>query len=197
MRKYFIYGAVMLLMLGGCKASQTQFDSEILQKPLQSGLQVLYFDGMYRKVSQVPDGDSAMLEKGRPGPPILSINHQFVEEEVFDSGRSRGVGVQMKGYILLGQLGKYQFQALSNDGVELRIDGSRILIDPDVHADRLSEVGTVAVQETGWHPIMVKYFQRKGSAALTLFWKPPGKDEFEVIPESAYGHLQAGISEKQ
>jgi hypothetical protein len=102
----------------------------------------------------------------------------------------------MKGYLLLDQKGRYEFQALSNDGVEMIIDGNSILIDPDVHSDRLSNVGILSVQEAGWHSLMVKYFQRKGSAALTLFWKTPGKDAFEVIPSKAYGHLPDDLRDK-
>jgi hypothetical protein len=181
--------AMLLVLLGGCTGSQPFLDDANIQDRLVPGLRVLFFNGMYRNVRQIPDGDRAILEKGRPGAPILMIDNQFGENEVYDSGRSRGVGVQMKGYLLLNQKGRYEFQALSNDGVEIIIDGDSILIDPDVHSDRLSKVGTLFVQETGWHSLMVKYFQRKGSAALRLFWKTPGKDAFEVIPSRAYGHL--------
>jgi hypothetical protein len=180
---------MILSLLAGCTGSQTLVHVEDIQDSLAPGLQVLFFNGMYRTVRQIPDGDMAMLEKGRPGSPILVINNQFGNDEVFDSGRNRGVGVQMKGYLLVDQTGSYEFQALSNDGVEVIVDGNSILIDPRVHSDRLSNVGTLSVQKTGWHSLMVKYFQRKGTAALTLFWKTPGKSEFEVIPAKAYGHL--------
>lgn len=180
---------VFLLLLGGCAGSQAIIDDKNIKNHPVPGLQVLYFNGMFKNVRQIPDGDRALLEKGRPGQPVLLINHQFGENEVFDSGRNRGVGVQMKGYLLLDQPGRYEFQALSNDGVEVIIDGNTILIDFDVHSDRLSEVGALSVEEGGWHSLMVKYFQRKGTAALTLYWKTPGNDGFEVIPASAYGHL--------
>lgn len=157
---------------------------------LSPGLRVLYFDGKYRSVHEVPDGDSALLQKGRPGEPILVIDHQFGQGEVFGSGRNRGVGVQMKGFILLEAPGRYEFQALSNDGVELRIDGKTVLSDPGVHSDRLSEVGAFLVEKPGRHPLTVKYFQRKGTAALKFFWKKPGMDAFAVIPGEAYGHLR-------
>lgn len=188
-KKSIIHIVMFLTMLAGCTGSQTLPGGKDFEDRLEPGLRVLYFDGMFRNVRQIPDGDRAILEKGRPGAPILVIDHQFGENEVFDSGRNRGVGVQMKGYLLLDQMGLYQFQALSNDGVEVFIDGISILIDPDVHSDRLSNVETLAVQQTGWHVLMVKYFQRKGSAALTLYWKPPGKDTLEVIPARAYAHL--------
>lgn len=180
---------MIVFLLGGCTGSQTLFDSEEIKDPLAPGLKVLFFNGKYRNIRQIPDGDRAILEKGRPGSPILLIDNQFGNNEVYDSGRKLGVGVQMKGYLLLDQKGPYEFQALSNDGVELIIDGETILIDPDVHSDRLSSIGTLSVQKTGWHVLMVKYFQRKGTAALRLFWKTPGKDAFEVIPARAYGHL--------
>jgi hypothetical protein len=189
LNKYTIQIVMILSVLGGCTGSQTLVDVEDIQDSLVPGLQVLFFNGMYRNVRQIPDGDMAILEKGRPGSPILLINNQFGNDEVFDSGRNRGVGVQMKGYLLVDQKGSYEFQALSNDGVEVIIDGNSILIDPNVHSDRLSNIGTLSVQKTGWHSLMVKYFQRKGTAALTLFWKRPGKDEFEVIPAKAYAHL--------
>jgi hypothetical protein len=195
LNKFSIHIVMLLLLLGGCAGSQTLLDDGSIQD-LAPGLRVLYFNGMFRNVRQIPDGDRAILEKGRPGAPILTIDNQFGENEVFDSGRSRGVGVQMKGYLLLDQNGRYEFQALSNDGVEIIIDGNGILIDPDVHSDRLSSVGTLFVQETGWHSLMVKYFQRKGSAVLKLYWKTPGKDAFEVIPSMAYGHLPDDLRDK-
>jgi hypothetical protein len=35
-----------------------------------------------------------------------------------------------------------------------------------------------------------------GTAALKLFWKTPGKDAFEVIPESVYGHIAENSENK-
>ena len=192
LNKYTIQIVTILSLLGGCTGSQTLVDGENIKDSLVPGLKVLYFNGKYRNVRQIPDGDTAILEKGRPGSPILLIDNQFGNNEVFDSGRSRGVGVQMKGYLLFDHKGPYEFQALSNDGVEVIIDGDTILIDADVHSDRLSNIGTLSVQKTGYHSLMVKYFQRKGTAALKLFWKTPGKDAFEVIPARAYGHLPDG-----
>ena len=189
LRKFLIYIVLFLLLPGGFMVLQTPLYGENINDRLAPGLRVLYFDGKYRNVRQVPDGDTAIWKKGRPGAPILTINNQFAENEVFDSGRNREVGVQIMGYLLLDKRGSYEFQALSNDGVEVIIDGNSILIDSDVHSDRLSAIGTLSVQEAGWHPLTVKYFQRKGTAALKLFWKTPGDDAFEVIPASAYGHI--------
>lgn len=155
---------------------------------LEPGLAVLYFDKFYRHVSQIPEGDDA-IEDGRPGPPVMVIDEQFGEDEVFDSGRSRGVGIQFSGFIHLETAGTYQFQALSNDGVIVFINGVEILSDPKVHPDRLSEIGTFT-SKGGWYPLLMRYFQRKGTAALSFYWQPPGTDAFAPVPASAYGHLK-------
>lgn len=194
--KFNFYIVMLLLLLVGCSGSQTHVGEKITKEQLEPGLRVLYFDGMFRNVHEIPDGDRAILQEGRPGSPVLMINNQFGQNEVFDSGRNRGVGVQMKGFIHLDQMGRYEFQALSNDGVEIVIDGNSILVDPDVHGDRLSKIGTLTSQEARWHPLMVKYFQRKGTAALKVFWKTPGEEEFEVIPAEAYGHLADDVKDK-
>ncbi len=189
-----LLSVMLLLLIDGCTGSGSPppiSDANLLDP----GLRVLYFNGKYRNVRQIPNGERAILEKGRPGAPILIINNQFGSNEVFNSGRSQAIGIQMKGYIHL-QKGHYEFQALSNDGVEMIIDGRSVIIDPGVHSDRLSKVGTVSVQEAGWHSLMVKYFQRKGTAALKLYWKMPDKSEFEVIPASAYGHLPDNSKDK-
>lgn len=187
--KFNFHIVISLLLLVGCTNPRAPLLNQSLQDQLKPGLSALYFNGMFRNVREIPDGDMLILQKGRPGPPILTINNQFGQDEVFDSGRNRGVAVQMKGFILLDQIGRYEFQALSNDGVEVIIDGTSILVDAFVHSDRMSDVGTLSPLEAGWHSLMVKYYQRKGTAALKLYWKTPGKDVFEVIPAKAYKHL--------
>lgn len=169
---------------GGHRGPLMDFDAG----RLQPGLAVLYFDNFFRHASQVPEGDGTIV-KGRPGPPVPFLDHQFGEDEVFDSGRSRGVGVQLSGFIHLEKTGAYQFQALSNDGVIVFIGGAKILSDPGVHSDQLSEIGSFSSQG-GWYPFLVNYFQRKGTAALAFYWQPPGAETFTAVPASAYAHFK-------
>jgi hypothetical protein len=79
--------------------------------------------------------------------------------------------------------------ALSNDGIRVEICSKMILTDPDVHSDRLSPQVLIDIPKPGWYPILVQYFQRKGTAAIELQWKLPGKAEFSVIPAEAYAHI--------
>ncbi len=61
--KYNYYIAVFLLLLVGCSGSQTHVGEKIIKEQLEPGLRVLYFDGMFRNVRQIPDGDRAILQR--------------------------------------------------------------------------------------------------------------------------------------
>ncbi|MGB3211057.1 MAG: PA14 domain-containing protein [Desulforhopalus sp.] len=182
--------ALYLAWTIGCAGPVGDLKTDINPDDLKPGLSVLYLDGSYRFVKLIPKGAEAR-EKGRPGEPILQLNHQFGEGSVFGSGLNRKIGMQMEGYLHLDTPGTYAFQALSNDGVEIYINGKLIVSDPNVHSDRLSDIGEVSVDTGGWQPFLVRYFQRKGSAALKFYWRPPGSDEFEIVPAQAYGHLSS------
>ena len=185
----FLAGILMASLLG-CAASGGSRPPvrDLDSSRLAPGLATLYFDQFYRYIHQIPEGDDAVSE-GRSGSPVMVIDHQFGEDEVFDSGRSQGVGVQFSGFIHLESAGDYRFQALSNDGVAIYIDGVEILSDPRVHPDRLSEIGSFS-SLGGWYPFLIRYFQRKGTAALSVYWQPPDAEAFTVVPASAYGHLK-------
>jgi len=159
------------------------------EEPLRPGLSVLYFDNFFeRHIKKLPTGDKA-LKKGKPGKPVLYLGHKFGFKNVFDSGRNRGVGMQMTGRLRFDRVGEYVFKANSNDGFRMFIDGRMILDDPTVHADRFSDPATVQIDAVGWYPLMIQYFQRKGTATLELYWQPPETGEFRVVPPEVFAHL--------
>jgi hypothetical protein len=163
---------------------------------LAPGLAVLYFkDFIERHVDKLPSGDAA-VKKGQPGKPVPFLNHQFGHGTILDSGQDTKIGMEFKGYILLNQTGAYTFQALSNDGLRILIGGRVIIDDPDVHSDRLSSPGTLIVDKPGWYDFKAHYFQRKGTAALVLNWKPPADADFSPVPANAYAHAPAGAAPK-
>jgi hypothetical protein len=163
---------------------------DINGKNIKRGLTVVYFDNKFRHIKEMPKSEESIIKFGRPGAPILKLDHQFGKGEVFESGKKEAVGVLLRGYLHLDRPGKYLFQALSNDGFELFIDGNLIVIDPKVHGDRLSETGEFNVERGGMFPVEIKYFQRKGTAALRLFWQPSGASFYTIIPSSVYSHLE-------
>lgn len=156
---------------------------------LQPGLTAIY-DYMYgfvRHLDEIPWNDITRKTPHEKALPYL--DHTFRNANVFDSVSREQVVMFISGFIHLDRPGDYVFVAKSNDGVRLFIEGQRILEDPDVHADRFSEPGTVSVSEPGWKPLEIQYFQRKGTAALGLYWQPPGTDNLVPVPAQAYAHL--------
>lgn len=154
---------------------------------LKPGLSVRYFKKKIRHVSDMPDSQ-AMLQKGYPGKPVLQLAHQFGKGEVFDSGESRGICVQMSGLLHFAEMGEYFLKANANDGIRIFVDGEKIIDDPGVHGDRVTESNGIPIRDPGWIPIHIRYFQRKGTATLELYWQEPGTDLFVIIPAKAYGH---------
>jgi PA14 domain len=156
---------------------------------LQPGLTVRYYYTKFRHIDEMPSGKRAE-QWGRPGKPIMIINHRFGQGVVFDSGASQRVGLKMSGYIHLANVGLYHFQARSNDGVRVWIGGDVVINDPDVHSDRLSPLVPLEIHLAGWYPFELNYFQNKGTATLELYWQPPGAAGPSIVPAEAYASLR-------
>jgi hypothetical protein len=160
-----------------------------IEGDLQPGLTSWYYLEFFeRDLQNLPKSDRSVYPSF-PGKPILQLNHQFGDQNIFDSGTNRGVGIRMKGYINFLEAGHYEMQALSNDGIILHISDKLTINDPEQHSDRLSNVAYVSINSPGWYQVTIEYFQRKGTAALKLMWKTPGSREFVPLPPSAYAHL--------
>lgn len=196
--KGILFCLVLIALGSGCagklpsgtsvdSASETGLPAGVDPKALQPGLDVFYRYGFWRNISQMP-GPESFLKNGRSGKVVNQINHQFGTGEVFDSGKTRGVGVQIQGFIKLSHEGLWHFKARSNDGIDIKISQVQVVFDPGVHSDRFSRPEAFNVSKPGWYPLMVRYFQRKGTATLEFFWKPPGEEDFSIIPEEAYRH---------
>ena len=163
--------------------------SEEMAKTLQPGLQPRYFGKfMARDVRELPEDTSSQL-KTWLGEPIAQLNNQFGEGEVFGSGLSRGIGIRMRGAIHFRAPGTYTFQAFSNDGIEMFLGDMRVVSDPVQHSDRLSKEASVEISAEGWYPVRIDYFQRKGTAALQLFWTTPDSGAMTIVPAEVYGHF--------
>lgn len=165
-----------------------QYPAEIRSEELQPGLAPYYFLELYRNIGQMLKNEELVRKMGKPGPPIAQLNHRFGSGKVFDSGEEKGVGVIMYGYFYLPEPGDYVFQAFTNDGFELYVNSHLLVTDPGVHKGRLSDRGLITIARGGWFPVTIRYFQRKGTAALQLYWQPPGAGEFSIVPREVYGH---------
>lgn len=158
---------------------------------LKPGLSAIYIYKFFRHIVQMPLLDPKLAAE-KAVSPILFLNHRFGEGDlIFDSGVSRGIGIQMNGLLKFSEAGQYGIKALSNDGIRIQICSKTILEDPDVHSDQFSPQALLDIPEPGWYPVMIQYFQRKGTAAIEMHWKLPGQTEFSIIPAEAYAHVPA------
>jgi hypothetical protein len=159
-----------------------------LPDSVEPGLAVIYHHHYFARSLDPLTGGYIQDKPGTFGEPVLSLNHQFGRNEVFDSGTNRGVGVRMQGLLKFPRAGEYTFHAVSNDGLRIYIDNTRIIDDPSQHSDRFAVPAEVMIDQPGWYPFRLEYFQRKGTAALQLFWRTPNAADFKPVPPEALGH---------
>ena len=185
-------GAVVLTAALGFGAARVQavgieaspVDPQPSEDQLQPGLAVSYVADYFRDVSEM------MGMEGTPGADLANIdNLPQRNRPVLTSEKSMGVGAFIRGMIKLDQPGTWTFRVNSNDGVQVAIGGQPVFADPGVHSDSMSPPILVEVSEPGWHQIDIDYFQRKGTAALQLFWTRPDGGAEEIVPAEAFAHL--------
>ena len=165
--------------------------SQTEKKQTSPGFSVLYYSKKIRYIDEMP-GNKWMTKNGYQGEPIPMIAHQFGNGEVFGSGKSREICVQMQGYLNFKESGVYLIKANSNDGIRVFLDNKRILDDPDVHAARFTPEAEIEIRQPGQYAVLVRYFQRKGKAALEMYWKTPEAESFDTIPAMVYSHDSNG-----
>jgi hypothetical protein len=155
---------------------------------LKPGLLPIYIYKFFKYVEEMPKLDIKTTTE-KVGKPILFLDHNFGKKElIFDSGVSEGIGIQMNGFLKFSAPGKYTMKTKSNDGISVWICDKRIVWNAGVHTDHFSNEVVLDIQKPGWYPLMIKYFQRNGTAAIAMYWKLPGKPNFSAIPAEAYSH---------
>lgn len=189
-----IYSLALALALTGCSMMAGGPAADIPQPvspqpaadQLNPGLATLYITGAVASVDAMPAGNAA-LAHGRLGPPVLQLDSESAGGRMWSSGFSEAYAIQLDGLIQL-EAGIYRFAALSDDGVRISIGGVRVVDDPLMHMMRMSPTTALTVKEPGWYPIVVQYFQASGSAALRLYWQPPGAGGLLVAPAAILAH---------
>jgi hypothetical protein len=127
---------------------------------------------------------------GEPGTPLPQLNYQNGDGNVLTSNQSDGVGALIRGLIDFPAAGHWLMTAQSNDGVRVRLAGTVVIEDPGVHSDQYAPNAEIDISQPGRYEIAVTYFERKNTATLQLYWQPPGKNEFEIVPATAFSHLK-------
>lgn len=87
--------------------------------------------------------------------------------------------------------GHYQFALVSDDGSRLTIGDEMVISNDGVHPPERVE-GTIELS-VGAHPFQIAFFEHEGGEMLRLEWRPPGANDFILVPASAL-ITEAGVT---
>lgn len=92
--------------------------------------------------------------------------------------RDINFGYIFKGYIDIPKDGTYTFYLESNDGSVLLLDDYKFIDNDGSHG--IYEKSASTALRKGKHPIVVKYFQMRGTQGLKVSWQGPGFEKTEI-----------------
>ncbi|MAE72154.1 MAG: hypothetical protein CME06_17005 [Gemmatimonadetes bacterium] len=95
-------------------------------------------------------------------------------------------GVRWTGLIHFDSTGTYSFRITHDDGVRIWIGGAKAY---DLwHAFDGVRTADFRVQEQGWTPLIVEFYEAKTFADIRLEWALPGAPDFALVPAAALAH---------
>jgi hypothetical protein len=185
-------GLGTLLLVGALVAPGLAADVITGMKPAEPqpqnptpGLAVEYTYAIMNNISELKG------RKYEAGPPLPNLDSKVGEGTVLTSKARDGVGATITGFIRFEKPGVYGFDVTSNDGVRVEIGGKLLYEDPGVHADDTSERIDVKIDQPGWYPIQVLYFEKRNTSTLILRWLGPGeKGKLQPVPAKAFGFVK-------
>lgn len=90
------------------------------------------------------------------------------------------------GVLVIENSGTYSFRTWSDDGSLLSIGGKQLIDNDGLHGTGYKEA-TVELS-AGAYPFVLEYFQGLGGKFLSMNWKRPGDDEWQVVPQEVIFH---------
>jgi hypothetical protein len=152
---------------------------------LEPGLTVHFHFGDFGHVDQVLE--KSAMEDPKVGEPLPNIDFRGGSgKQVFGNKARNLVGALISGYIRFPEARSYDLRLRSNDGARLTIGGQMLHEDPRPHPNRNSDPIRVDIVQPGWYPIMLVWYERKGSYALELTWSTGG--DYVAVPPEHFGH---------
>jgi PA14 domain len=180
-----------MLLAPGAKA-QVLDPPEPQPKPdeLKPGLEVCYMYEFVRHIDQMVSYEDSL--DCEPSEPLLELNATGGQGTVLNSKGNEGVMAKITGMIYLEKPGTYTFGFESNDGVRLEIGDYMVVEDPDVHADRYSDLGMIQANAPGWYPLTIRYYERKNTWTIRFYWLPPGGEQGTLppVPANVLAHVE-------
>jgi hypothetical protein len=165
----------------GVKAAEPQPAAD----KLQPGLAVAYVYGRFNHIKEFE------TKKFEPGKPLPQLDYRMGDGAVLTTKERDQVGALITGFIRFEKAGTYGFDVTSNDGVRVEIGGKLLYEDPSVHSDDTSDRIDVKVEQAGWYPLKILYYEKKGTATLVLRWiEGEAKGKLVPVPAAAFAHLK-------
>jgi hypothetical protein len=82
--------------------------------------------------------------------------------------------------------GTYTFRTRSNDGVQLTIDGKK-LVDQWKIKPNMPLVGDpITLESSKYYPFNLRWFDHENNAILKLFWRRDETDEWAIVPPTVF-----------
>jgi hypothetical protein len=72
----------------------------------------------------------------------------------------------------------------------VEIGGKQLYEDPGVHSDDTSDRIDVKIDQPGWYPIQIHYYEKRYTSTLILRWAAPGEKKLVPVPGKAFAHLK-------
>lgn len=99
--------------------------------------------------------------------------------------RAENYGIRMSGYFRIPADGMYEFSLVSDDGSTLEL-GGRLVVNNDGFHGAEEKTGMIALR-AGLHPVVLRYAQAGGGAALSLRVRRDG-EPWQEIPAHWLAH---------
>jgi hexosaminidase len=136
------------------------------------GLRYEYFESSIRSTRAI-DSLSAAREGVVPG----------VARRGDETGER--YALRFSGHVLVPADGLYEFALSSDDGSTMDIGGVRVVSNDGLHGEEV-RTGMIALRR-GAHPVVVRYFQGGGGAALSLQYRR-GDGQWTPVPPTWFSH---------
>jgi hypothetical protein len=182
--------AALTVGLGSAASAETitglrPADPQPTAEQLAPGLAVEY---TYAMMNHVDEMKGRKFESGQP---IMHLDWVMGYGIVLTSKAHEGVGAIITGFLRFDKPGTYGFNVTSNDGVRVEIGGQLVHEDPGVHSDRTSDRIDLKVEQPGWYPLKIMYFQKRYTATLVVRWIGPGETgKLTPVKGAVLAHLK-------
>ena len=105
------------------------------------------------------------------GTPITTGPVTVIDQTNLDPGGQRDrYSVRIEGFVRAETTGTYTFETLSDDGIRVFVDGTRIINNYRDHAATIN-TGTIDLVAGTWYPILIEHYENRGGQRLRLRWR--------------------------